>query len=103
MLNVYCVYDTIGKNCICTFQSANDGVAVRENAPALSRVAPLGDLRLNLIGTLDEETLQITPCPPTVVSWDSYKYPETPLKPNPQSKPASQGVSASQISKLNAL
>lgn len=80
MLNLYCVRDKVADNVVCTFSTANDGLAVRENAVALSKVAPLGDLQLTFVGTLDEKTLQVTSEPARVVSWDSYKYPESPLK-----------------------
>lgn len=87
MLNLYCVRDKVADNVVCTFTCANDGLAVRENVVALSKVAPLGDLELNRVGTLDEKTLAVSSSPVTVVSWESYKFPETPLlKPNETKK-----------------
>lgn len=80
MLNLYCVRDTVANNVVCAFVCANDGLAVRENAPALSKVAPLGDLQLVFLGEFDPETLQINSSPSRVVSWDSYKFPESPIK-----------------------
>lgn len=81
MLNLYCVRDKVADNVICSFSCPNDGLAVRENLPSLSKVAPLGDLELNRIGQLDEKTLEVSAVPVTVVAWDSYKFPESPLKP----------------------
>lgn len=89
MLNLYCVRDRVGDTVICSFSCANDGLAIRENYPALSRVAPIGDLELVQIGTLDEKTLEVNGCPSRVVSWDSYKFPESPIQKgvNPQLNP----------------
>lgn len=81
MLNLYCVRDEVAKRLVCTFTCENDGLAVRENAKALSAVAPLGDLTINFVGEVDEATLEVTPQPHRVVSWESYKFPESPLKP----------------------
>lgn len=81
MLNLYCVRDKVADNVICSFSAPNDGLAVRENVIALSKVCPLGDLELVHIGYLDEKTLDCSSASRSVVSWDSYKFPESPLKP----------------------
>lgn len=80
MLNLYSVHDKVGDSVICTFSSANDGLAVRENAPALSRVAPLTDLELLHIGTFDDKTFEVSNIASRIVPWDSYKFPETKLQ-----------------------
>lgn len=82
ILKLYCVRDKVADKSLCVFTAVNDGMAIRENGVALSRVAPLGDLELNAIGTFDDETMEIAKTPNVIVSWDSYKFPESPVKPN---------------------
>lgn len=81
MLNLYTVHDKISDNIICTFSCPNDGLAIRENYRALCNVAPIGDLEIVHVGTIDEKTLVVSSLPSRVVSWDSYKFPESPIKP----------------------
>lgn len=81
MLNLYTVHDKISDNIICTFSCPNDGLAVRENYRALCNVAPIGDLEIVQVGTLNEKTLEVASLPSRVVSWDCYKFPESPIKP----------------------
>lgn len=75
--NVYAVRDIIADDTICMFYATTHGVAVRDNLPALSRVRPVDDLRLYCVGTFDSISMQLL-CDnsPTLVSWDSYKFPE---------------------------
>ena len=82
--NVYCVRDTVADDTICMFYAVTDGVAVRDNLPALSRVRPIDDLRLYCVGSFDSSAMSLKSfsCPVSV-SWDSYKFPEmkgTPVK-----------------------
>lgn len=82
MQKIYCCYDKLAERAICTFQSPSDGMAVRENVRAISRIIPLGDCELRLIGEIDDVTCSILPYDKfNVVSWDSYKFPESPLSP----------------------
>ncbi len=78
--NLYMVKDTISNKILCGFISANDGLAVRENIVALSKAVPLGDLSLFRVGKVDDESMLVEYEPPVLVSWDSYKFPENPLK-----------------------
>lgn len=78
--NLYMVKDTISNKVLCGFICANDGLAVRENIVPLSKAAPLGDLSLFRVGTVDDESMLVEYVPPVLVSWDSYKFPENPLK-----------------------
>lgn len=79
-LGLYSAFDTVGKRSICVFASASDGLAVRENAPALSKVIPLGDVQLRKIGEIDDSSLKVTVYDePVSVSWESYKFPESPI------------------------
>lgn len=79
-LGLYSAFDTVGKRSICVFASASDGLAVRENAPALSKVIPLGDVQLRKIGEVDDSSLKVFAYDePVVVSWESYKFPESPV------------------------
>ena len=58
-LNLYVAYDKVAKKTLFTFNSASDSLAVRENAPNLSRLLPVGDVELRKIGILDDETCKI--------------------------------------------
>lgn len=87
MMNVYTAFDKVANKPLCVFASPSDGLAIRENAPALSRVLPLGDIELRCIGSISDDCKLIS-SDMTVVSWDSYKFPENPLealKPNDKS------------------
>lgn len=75
--NVYCVRDVVADDTICMFYAVTDGVAVRDNLPALSRVRPIDDLRLYCVGSFDSSSMSLNPfTSPVAVSWDSYKFPE---------------------------
>ena len=78
--NLYMVKDTISNKVLCGFVSANDGLAVRENIVPLSKAVPLGDLSLFRVGNVEDESMLVTYEPPVLVPWDSYKFPENPLK-----------------------
>lgn len=79
-VNVYCVYDRTAGRAIVTFQSENDGLAVRENAPSLSKALPIGDLELYKIATLDVKARFIRPLDSWIlIPWDSYQFPENPF------------------------
>lgn len=87
--NVYCVRDVVADDAICMFYAVTDGVAVRDNLPALSRVRPVGDLQLYRLGSFDSVSMRLScDAEPLLVSWDSYKFPEVPGTPPklPESK-----------------
>lgn len=79
-VNIYSVYDRVAGRTVCTFQAENDGLAVRDNAPALSKVCPIGDLELYHVGSLDVKG-RFFRCFDTwkKVDWNSYKFPENPF------------------------
>lgn len=79
MLNLYVVRDRVADTVMCAFSSENDGMAIRQNYGSLSRVAPIGDLELLQVGEINEKTLELNVLPSRVVSWDSYKFPESPI------------------------
>ena len=80
--NVYCVRDVVADDTICLFYSSTDGVAVRDNLPALSRVRPVDDLRLYRVGSFDSISMQLhCDSSPVLVSWEVYKFPEMPGTP----------------------
>lgn len=83
-INLYVVRDKVADNVVCAFTAQNDGLAIRQNLPPLSRVFPVQDLELNHVGVLDELTLEIENVPNRVISWDEYKFPVSPMK-NPES------------------
>ena len=80
ILNLYCARDKVADKALCVFASTNDGMAIRENVVALSKVLPLGDLELNCIGTFDDVTMECVKSPARIVDWNSYKFPESPIK-----------------------
>ena len=79
-MNVYTAFDKVANKPLCVFASPSDGLAIRENAPALSRVLPLGDIELRKIGTISDDC-KLESVEMSVVSWDSYKFPENPIQP----------------------
>lgn len=81
MKNLYCAYDKVAGSALCCFMSSNDGMAIRENAVALSKVLPLGDIELRCVGAIDDVSTIVVPADYRIVDWDSYKFPESPMKP----------------------
>lgn len=80
-LNLYVAFDKVAKKTLFTFNSASDSLAVRENAPNLSRLLPIGDVELRKVGTLDDSTCKIEALENyEVISWDCYEFPESPIK-----------------------
>lgn len=79
--NVYCVRDVVADDTICLFYAVTDGVAVRDNLPALSRVRPVDDLRLYRVGTFDSNKQELVSHDPLLIDWDCYKFPEMPGTP----------------------
>ncbi len=80
-LNVYVAFDKVAKKTLFTFNSASDSLAVRENAPNLSRILPVGDVELRKIAILDDSTCKIEALEHyEPVSWDCYEFPESPIK-----------------------
>lgn len=76
--NIYCVRDVVADDTICMFYASTDGMAVRDNLPALSRVRPVSDLRLYCVGSFDSKLMTVKAfTSPVAVSWDSYKFPES--------------------------
>lgn len=82
MKNVYAAYDKVASSVLCVFSSQNDGMAIRENVVALSKVIPIGDLELRCVGSIDDESsLLHSNANYRVVDWNAYKFPESPMKP----------------------
>ena len=86
-LGLYVAYDKIAKKALFTFSSASDSLAVRENAPNLSKIVPLGDIELRKIAEIDDTSLELSlkidapaGCNSKLVSWDCYEFPESPIK-----------------------
>lgn len=84
-MKIYSVFDKVAEKSFALFASPNNGLAIRENARAIVRVMPLGDCELRCIGEIDDYTCRILPYDSfEVVDWDSYKFPENPIKPLPE-------------------
>lgn len=80
-VNLYCAFDKISQKSLCVMSDVNDGMVIRNNAQALSKALPLGDVEIRFIGTFDDSDMSILPAGKDyrVVSWDSYKFPENPF------------------------
>lgn len=81
-VNVYSMRDKVRNRALMVCISESDGLVIRENAPSWSKVIPLGDIEIYQIGTFNENTQEIISCEPRLVAWNSYKFPESPLKNN---------------------
>lgn len=81
-VNVYSMRDKVRNRALMVCISESDGLVIRENAPSWSKVIPLGDIEIYQIGTFNENTQEIISCEPRLVDWNTYKFPESPLKNN---------------------
>lgn len=83
-MKIYGFFDVVAKRIRGVTIAENDGLVVRENARALAQVYPLGDIKIKVLADLDEETGAITRKydldEQQVVDWNSYKFPESPIK-----------------------
>lgn len=78
--NVYAAYDKVANSVLCVFSSQNDGMAIRENVVALSKVIPLGDIELRCVGSVDDESALLhSDSNYRIVDWNAYKFPESPI------------------------
>lgn len=78
--NVYVCYDKVRESALCVFLAENDGIAIRDNAISWSKFVPLGDLTVTRVAIFDEDTKTFEAIEHVVVPFDSYKFPESPLK-----------------------
>lgn len=81
--NLYCLVNVVdGGSVNAVSMASNDGLLVRDNLPGLKRVFPyiLDDMEFRCVGTV-EDGGKVIPCEPRPVKWDSYKFPETQVKP----------------------
>lgn len=76
MFNVYALRDVVANDTKTVFHMKTDGLAVRSILPVYAPKFPLKDLILYQIGTYNDDTMEITPVPVRVVSWDCYKFPQ---------------------------
>ena len=72
---IYCIFDKVSQSVMTTTQAPNGATCVRENIRFLTQVRPLKDLELYEVGSLDIQSLSITPQEPVLVPWDCYKVP----------------------------
>lgn len=83
-MKIYGFFDVVAKRIRGVTIAENDGLVIRENARALAQVYPLGDIKIKVLADLDEETGAITRKydldEQEVVDWNSYKFPESPIK-----------------------
>ena len=94
-MRIYSVFDKVAQKTLCVFSSPNDGLAIRENVRSVARLMPLGDAELRFTGCeIDDSTGEISYSddPHGVVSWDSYKFPENPIKDPSSNTPNVQKV-----------
>lgn len=87
MTNIYAFYDKTAGSMKVLTTAPNDGLAIRENTPYLQRICPLGDIEIRKIGTINEETCRVETFEDyKIVDWNSYKFPESPLKNEKEEK-----------------
>lgn len=83
-MKIYGFFDRVAQRIRGVTIAENDGLVVRENARALGSVYPLGDIEIKVLAEMDEKTGFLTKKyeldEMQKVSWDSYKFPESPLK-----------------------
>lgn len=83
-MKIYGFYDKVAKRMRGVTLAENDGLVIRENARALSQVYPLGDIDIKILAEIEENTGAITRKydldEQQIVDWNSYKYPESPIK-----------------------
>ena len=76
MLNLYALRDVVADETKTVFFMKTDGLAVRNLLPVYAPKFPIDDLKLYQIGFYDDSTMKVETCPPRLVSWDSYKFPQ---------------------------
>lgn len=72
-LNCYCVRNVLSGLSDGIFTYKTDGLASVTLAPMISRTTPLDEVQLMNIGTFDNETNELVPCSPVLVTWDSRR------------------------------
>lgn len=78
-LRLYAVKDKISQSIVCVFAALSDGVAVRDNLPALSRAYPVKDLDLLHVGYIGREDFTVSALhTPSLVPWTCYEFPQVP-------------------------
>lgn len=76
MLNLYALRDVVADETKTVFFMKTDGLAVRNLLPVYAPKFPIEDLKLYHIGYYDDSTMKVETCPPCLVSWDCYKFPQ---------------------------
>lgn len=76
MLNLYALRDVVADESKTVFFMKTDGLAIRSILPVYGSKFPIADLKLYQIGYYDDTTMKVETCPPRLVSWDSYKFPQ---------------------------
>ena len=86
-LGLYVAFDKVANKMLFAFSSASDSLAVRENAPNLSKIVPLGDVELRKVAEIDDTDLALSlkidapaGANSVLVPWDCYEFPESPIK-----------------------
>ena len=83
--NLYVIYDSVADETVLCSLCKTDGLFVRQNLPYVSKINPNYEIDMHIycIGQYVDSTMQVEPCPPRKVSWDSYKRPEEETKITP--------------------
>ena len=76
--NIYVVIDKVADETVLLCMCKTDGLLVRQNIPYLSKINPnfVTDFEIYQVGQYVDTSMALEPCPPRLVSWDSYKAPE---------------------------
>lgn len=86
-LNVYVVFDDVARQIVVVSQAPNDGTFIRQNARMLKSFNSnfINDFSVWRVGAAyvtDESCdwrVEIDKEQPVAVSWDAYKFPESPV------------------------
>ena len=78
--NFYLVRDVVSTSILSSGFAPTDGAFMRDSMSAILRYRPLNELEYYQVGSFDDSSLEIVPCPARKCSNDAYKFPETDTK-----------------------
>lgn len=79
--NLYGVFDKVSKHYIHTYFNSSDEDFIRLYLPEVILKVALRDLEVHQIGTINDVTGIIEPCPIRKVTLNCYKFPKSRLSP----------------------
>lgn len=79
--NLYGVYDKVSKHYIHTYFNSSDEDFIRLYLPEVILKVALRDLEVHKLGTINDVTGVIEPCPKRKITLNCYKFPKSRLSP----------------------